>query len=320
MSEILDTAREVLRLEGAELLRHADLIGDEIERAVNLILACKGKVIVTGVGKSGHIGVKIAATLASTGTPSFFVHPTEALHGDLGMIGKDDMVLAISFSGESEELVRILPHLKRFGVKIIAMARDKNSSLGKVSDEFISLNIVKEACPLGAAPTVSTTLTLALGDALAICLMRQRRFGKEDFANFHPGGSLGKRLFVKVKDVMQSKNLPLANRNTSLKQAIDVMTHGKLGTVLLVNEKGALEAILSDGDLRRALMREDFDINDSALKYATKNPKMLDDKNMLAIDALNLIEQFKIQVLPVVENGVPAGILHIHDLTSLGLK
>ncbi|WP_297880606.1 KpsF/GutQ family sugar-phosphate isomerase [uncultured Campylobacter sp.] len=320
MSEILDTAREVLRLEGAELLRHADLIGDEIERAVNLILACKGKVIVTGVGKSGHIGVKIAATLASTGTPSFFVHPTEALHGDLGMIGKDDMVLAISFSGESEELVRILPHLKRFGVKIIAMARDKNSSLGKVCDEFIGLGIVKEACPLGAAPTVSTTLTLALGDALAICLMRQRRFGKEDFANFHPGGSLGKRLFVKVKDVMQSKNLPLANRNTSLKQAIDVMTHGKLGTVLLVNEKGALEAILSDGDLRRALMREDFDINDGALKYATKNPKMLDDKNMLAIDALNLIEQFKIQVLPVVENGVPVGILHIHDLTSLGLK
>ena len=320
MSEILDTAREVLRLEGAELLRHADLIGEEIERAANLILACKGKVIVTGVGKSGHIGVKIAATLASTGTPSFFVHPTEALHGDLGMIGKDDMVLAISFSGESEELVRILPHLKRFGVKIIAMARDKNSSLGKVCDEFISLNIVKEACPLGAAPTVSTTLTLGLGDALAICLMRQRRFGKEDFANFHPGGSLGKRLFVKVKDVMQSKNLPVASRNASLKQAIDVMTHGKLGTVLLVNEKGALEAILSDGDLRRALMREDFDINDGALKYATKNPKMLDDKNMLAIDALNLIEQFKIQVLPVVENGVPAGILHIHDLTSLGLK
>ena len=320
MSEILDTAREVLRLEGAELLRHADLIGEEIERAASLILACKGKVIVTGVGKSGHIGVKIAATLASTGTPSFFVHPTEALHGDLGMIGKDDMVLAISFSGESEELVRILPHLKRFGVKIIAMARDKNSSLGKVSDEFISLNIVKEACPLGAAPTVSTTLTLALGDALAICLMRQRRFGKEDFANFHPGGSLGKRLFVKVKDVMQSKNLPVASRNASLKQAIDVMTHGKLGTVLLVNEKGALEAILSDGDLRRALMREDFDINDGALKYATKNPKMLDDKNMLAIDALNLIEQFKIQVLPVVENGVPAGILHIHDLTRLGLK
>ena len=320
MSEILDTAREVLRLEGVELLRHVDLIGSEIERAVSLILACKGKVIVTGVGKSGHIGVKIAATLASTGTPSFFVHPTEALHGDLGMIGKDDMVLAISFSGESEELVRILPHLKRFGVKIIAMARDKNSSLGKVSDEFISLNIVKEACPLGAAPTVSTTLTLALGDALAICLMRQRRFGKEDFANFHPGGSLGKRLFVKVKDVMQSKNLPLASRNASLKQAIDVMTHGKLGTVLLVNEKGALEAILSDGDLRRALMREDFDINDGALKYATKNPKMLDDKNMLAIDALNLSEQFKSQVLPVVENGVPAGILHIHDLTSLGLK
>ena len=320
MSDTIKIAANVLKTEANELTRNAEILDGEFEKAVEVLYKTKGKVVVTGVGKSGHVGAKIAATLASTGTPSFFVHPTEALHGDLGMIGKDDMVLAISFSGESEELVRILPHLKRFGVKIIAMARDKNSSLGKVCDEFIGLNIVKEACPLGAAPTVSTTLTLSLGDALAICLMRQRRFGREDFANFHPGGSLGKRLFVKVKDVMQSKNLPVAKRNASLKQAIDVMTHGKLGTVLLVNEKGALEAILSDGDLRRALMREDFDINGDALKYATKNPKMLDDKNMLAIDALNLIEQFKIQVLPVVENGVPAGILHIHDLTSLGLK
>ena len=320
MSDTIKIAANVLKTEANELTRNAEILDGEFEKAVEVLYKTKGKVVVTGVGKSGHVGAKIAATLASTGTPSFFMHPTEAMHGDLGMIGKDDMVLAISFSGESEELVRILPHLKRFGVKIIAMARDKNSSLGKVCDEFISLSIVKEACPLGAAPTVSTTLTLGLGDALAICLMRQRRFGKEDFANFHPGGSLGKRLFVKVKDVMQSKNLPVAKRNASLKQAIDVMTHGKLGTVLLVNEKGALEAILSDGDLRRALMREDFDINGDALKYATKNPKMLDDKNMLAIDALNLIEQFKIQVLPVVENGVPAGILHIHDLTSLGLK
>ena len=188
---ILENAKDVLRLEANELLRHAELIGDEIERAVNLILECKGKLIVTGVGKSGHIGAKIAATLASTGTPSFFMHPTEALHGDLGMVGKDDLVLAISFSGESEELVRILPHIKRFGVKIIAMASNKNSSLGRICDEFISLKIEKEACPLGAAPTVSTTLTLALGDALAVCLMSERKFQKEDFANFHPGGSLG---------------------------------------------------------------------------------------------------------------------------------
>ena len=319
MSEILDTAREVLRLEGAELLRHAELIGGEIERAVNLILACKGKVIVTGVGKSGHIGVKIAATLASTGTPSFFMHPTEAMHGDLGMIGKDDTLLAISFSGESEELTKILPHVQRFGVPIVAMARDKFSTLGKFSNAFVKLDVSKEACPLDAAPTSSTTLTLALGDALAVCLMEKRGFKKEDFANFHPGGSLGKRLFLKVKDVMRSENLPIVRWNASLKQAIDTMTHGKLGTVLIVDKDGVLDAILSDGDLRRALMREDFDLNDAAIKYATIKPKELNDKEMLAIDALALIERYKIQLLAVVENGVPVGVLHIHDLANLGL-
>ena len=319
MSDTIKIAANVLKTEANELTRNAEILDGEFENAVETLYQTKGKVVVTGVGKSGHVGAKIAATLASTGTPSFFMHPTEAMHGDLGMIGKDDTLLAISFSGESEELTKILPHVQRFGVPIVAMARDKFSTLGKFSDAFVKLDVSKEACPLDAAPTSSTTLTLALGDALAVCLMEKRGFKKEDFANFHPGGSLGKRLFLKVKDVMRSENLPIVRWNASLKQAIDTMTHGKLGTVLIVDKDGVLDAILSDGDLRRALMREDFDLNDAAIKYATLKPKELNDKEMLAIDALALIERYKIQLLAVVENGVPVGVLHIHDLANLGL-
>ena len=319
MSDTIKIAANVLKTEANELTRNAEILDGEFEKAVEILYQTKGKVVVTGVGKSGHVGAKIAATLASTGTPSFFMHPTEAMHGDLGMIGKDDTLLAISFSGESEELTKILPHVQRFGVPIVAMARDKFSTLGKFSDVFVKLDVSKEACPLDAAPTSSTTLTLALGDALAVCLMEKRGFKKEDFANFHPGGSLGKRLFLKVKDVMRSENLPIVRWNASLKQAIDTMTHGKLGTVLIVDKDGVLDAILSDGDLRRALMREDFDLNDAAIKYATLKPKELNDKEMLAIDALALIERHKIQLLAIVENGVPVGVLHIHDLANLGL-
>ena len=319
MSEMIKVAANVLNMEANELTRNAEILDGEFEKAVEILYQTKGKVVVTGVGKSGHVGAKIAATLASTGTPSFFMHPTEAMHGDLGMIGKNDTLLAISFSGESEELTKILPHVQRFGIPIVAMAKDKFSTLGKFSDAFVKLDASKEACPLDAAPTSSTTLTLALGDALAVCLMKKRGFKKEDFANFHPGGSLGKRLFLKVKDVMRSENLPIVRWNASLKQAIDTMTHGKLGTVLIVDKDGVLDAILSDGDLRRALMREDFDLNDAAIKYATLKPKELNDKEMLAIDALALIERYKIQLLAVVENGVPVGVLHIHDLANLGL-
>ena len=319
MSDAIKIAANVLKMEANELTRNAEILDGEFEKAVEVLYQTKGKVVVTGVGKSGHVGAKIAATLASTGTPSFFMHPTEAMHGDLGMISKDDTLLAISFSGESEELTKILPHVQRFGVPIVAMAKDKFSTLGKFSDAFVKLDVSKEACPLDAAPTSSTTLTLALGDALAVCLMKKRGFKKEDFANFHPGGSLGKRLFLKVKDVMRSENLPIVRWNASLKQAIDTMTHGKLGTVLIVDKDGVLDAILSDGDLRRALMREDFDLNDAAIKYATLKPKELNDKDMLAIDALALIERYKIQLLAVVENGVPVGVLHIHDLANLGL-
>lgn len=320
MNEILHLAKNVLELEGNELIAHSLEISSEFEKALNLLYSCKGKVIVTGIGKSGHIGAKIAATLASTGTPAFFIHPTEAMHGDLGMLQTNDIVLAISYSGETNELIEILPHIKRYGNKIISMTKSEISTLAKFSDAFISINTSKEACDIVAAPTTSTTLTLALGDALAICLMKMRNFKANDFANFHPGGSLGKKLYLKAKDIMQTVNLPIVSEDVSLKIAIDTMTHGKVGSVLLTNKNGELIALLSDGDLRRALMRDDFDINDKAINYATKNPKTLDNAEILAFDALKIIEKYKIQLLVIVDkNQKPLGVLHIHDLTNLGL-
>lgn len=319
MSEILDYAKSVLQIEANELARHAQILDAKFENALNFIYACCGKIIVTGVGKSGHIGSKIAATLASTGTPSFFLHPTEAMHGDLGMVGKNDLILAISFSGESDEIAKILPHLKRFGVKIIAMTSDENSTLAKFSDEIISLKIQKEACPLGAAPTTSTTLTLALGDALALSLMKMRKFNEADFANFHPGGSLGRRLFLKVADIAHKSDLPIVSKDVSLKIAIDAMTHGKMGSVLLTDTNGELVAILSDGDLRRALMNPNFDVNDLAIKYATKDPITISDENMLAYTAAKIIRERKIQLLVLTNNGRLTGAIHIHDLSNLGL-
>ena len=205
-----EIVKDVLLTEAKELELASNSIFFEIEEIVELIVKSKGKLIVTGVGKSGLVGAKIAATLASTGTSSFFLHPTEAMHGDLGMIGKEDIVLGISYSGESEELIQILPHLKRFNIPLIAMAKNPNSTLAKYADYFINIAVTKEACPLDTAPTSSTTLTMAMGDALAVCLMKRRDFKKEDFASFHPGGSLGKKLFVKVNDLLRKDNLPAA--------------------------------------------------------------------------------------------------------------
>ena len=308
-------AKEVLEIEANELLK-ADVSG--IEKAVDIAYNTKGKVIVTGVGKSGLIGSKIAATLASTGTPSFFIHPTEALHGDLGMIGKDDSVIAISYSGESEELIKILPHIKRFDVPLIAMTGELNSTLARYADVILNIKVEKEACPLNVAPTSSTTLTLAMGDALAVCLMKKRNFTKEDFASFHPGGSLGKRLFIKVKDLMK-KDFPVANEKDSLKDAIIKMTQGKLGHVLFL-DKNRVKAILSDGDLRRAMMSEDFNLEKKAIDFATKNPKTINE-NVLASDALKFMEDNKIQLLPVIdENEKVIGVLHIHHLIEAGIK
>ena len=321
MQDFKEVAKEVLKLEANELLDAVNRIDDEINRAVELIAGIKGKLIITGVGKSGLIGAKIAATMASTGTSSFFIHPTEALHGDLGMMGEDDAVLAISYSGESEELVKILPHVKRFNIPLIAMAKDRNSSLGRYGDIFLSINVSKEACPLGVAPTTSTTLTLAMGDALSVCLMKKKDFKKEDFASYHPGGSLGKKLFVKVSDLMHTQDLPIVDEKTKLKEAVVVMSEGRLGNVLIKDDKDRLLAILSDGDLRRAIMREDFSMDSPALNYATKNPKVLDSSGMLASDALALIEKYKIQLIAITNKGGKIeGVLHIHDLIEAGIK
>ncbi len=313
-------ARDVLLTESKELENAALKIEDEIDSAVSLISKLKGKLIITGVGKSGLVGSKMAATFASTGTSSFFLHPTEAMHGDLGMIGKDDGLLAISYSGESEELTKILPHIKRFNIPLIAMARDINSTLGCYADVFLPINVEKEACPLGIAPTSSTTLTMALGDALAVCMMEYRGFKKEDFASFHPGGSLGKMLFTKIKDIMRVRDLPIVEPKTLLKDAIVTMSEGRLGNVLIA-QNGVLEAVLSDGDLRRALMRDDFSMEADSITYASSNPKYITDENMLASDALKLIEEYKLQHLVVTdENRKIKGVLHIHDLVEAGIK
>ena len=320
MQKHLDIAIEVLSLEASELIACSKRLGEEFDRAVEAIYALDGKLVIIGVGKSGLVGAKIAATMASTGTPSFFIHPTEAMHGDLGMIEKKDGILAISYSGESEELVAILPHLKRHGVSIIGMSSNISSTLAAFSDIHLDISVSKEACPLNVAPTSSTTLTMAIGDALAMALMKKKNFQKEDFAYFHPGGSLGKRLFVKVSDLMRKEGLPIVSCETILKDAIISMSEGKLGTVIFEKE-GVIVGVLSDGDLRRALMNDGFDINNSAFKYATKNPSIVYDENMLAVEALGLIEEKKIQLLLVAdEQKKLKGILHIHDLVEAGIK
>ncbi|MBU1659417.1 KpsF/GutQ family sugar-phosphate isomerase [bacterium] len=316
-----EIAQETLNIEAQALLNAAKNMSDVFEDAVKTILSCKGKLIVTGVGKSGLIGAKMAATFASTGTPSFFLHPTEALHGDLGMISTNDVVIAISYSGESEELSSILPHIKRFGTPIIGMTKNANSTLGKYSDLVIDVIVEKEACPLDIAPTSSTTLTLALGDALAVCLMRARDFKKSDFASFHPGGALGKKLFVKVSDLMNTTDLPIVSKETKVKNAIVKISEGRLGTVLITDAQNRLLALVSDGDIRRALMQDDFSLEENVFKYATLNPMSINDENMLASEALVLIEEKKIQLLVVTDKDKKVkGVLHIHTLIEKGIS
>ena len=315
-----EIAKNTLLIEAEALQKRAQNIGDEFEEAVELILGCKGKLIITGVGKSGLIGAKMAATFASTGTPSFFLHPTEALHGDLGMIGSDDVVLAISYSGESNELSSILPHLKRFKVPLLGMTKNENSSLGSYSDLWIDISIDKEACPLGIAPTTSTTLTLAMGDALAVALMEARDFQKEDFASFHPGGSLGRQLFIKIEDLMQTKNLPCVKADTSIKEAVMTMSSGRLGTVFIEDDQGKFLGLVSDGDIRRSLMQSDFDIESDIISIANTQPKSVDNAQMLAVDALTLIETHKIQLLTVIKDKKLAGAVHLHTLVEAGIK
>ena len=319
--DLIKIAQETFHTEADALYKAAERLDQNFLDAISLILETKGKLIITGVGKSGLVGAKMAATFASTGTSSFFLHPTEALHGDLGMIGKGDTLLAISSSGESEELTKILPHIKRFDIPLIGLTGNESSSLGSYADVFLDISVEKEACPLGVAPTTSTTLTMALGDALAVSLMEQRGFKQEDFASFHPGGSLGKKLFVRIKDLMRTTELPIINHTTKLKDAIVAMSEGKLGTVLIVDETDTFIAILSDGDLRRALMKEGFSLDHLAIEYASKNPKSYTNTELLASDALEIIENGRIQLLPITnETGNIIGVLHIHDLINAGIK
>jgi len=319
--DLIKIAQETFHIEADALNKAAQRLDQNFLDAVELIMNTKGKLIITGVGKSGLVGAKMAATFASTGTSSFFLHPTEALHGDLGMLGEDDTLLAISSSGESEDLTKILPHIKRFDIPLIGLTGQKASSLGRYADVFLDISVEKEACPLNIAPTTSTTLTMALGDALAVALMEKREFKKEDFASFHPGGSLGKKLFIKIKDLMRTETLPIIDEKTTVKDAVVSMSEGKLGTVLITDKKGKFIALLSDGDLRRALMNETFSLDHSAITYATKNPKSYHNTELLASEALEIIENDRIQLLPITnEADKIIGVLHIHDLINAGIK
>jgi len=318
---LITIAQETLLLEANALETAAARLDERFLEAIDIILETKGKLIITGVGKSGLVGAKMAATFASTGTSSFFLHPTEALHGDLGMISKGDTLLAISSSGESEELTKILPHIKRFEIPLIGLTSNPLSSLAKYADAVLDISVEKEACPLGVAPTTSTTLTMALGDALAVTLMKHKGFKEQDFASFHPGGTLGKKLFIKIKDLMKTQDLPIINTQSSLKDAVFVMSDGKLGTVLIVDENQKFVALLSDGDLRRALMHEGFSLEQRAIDYATKNPMHYDNTELLASEALEIIENARIQLLPLISpQGAILGVLHIHDLINAGIK
>ena len=318
---LIQVAKDTFQTEADALLKAAQRLDQNFLDAIDLILKTQGKLIITGVGKSGLVGAKMAATFASTGTSSFFLHPTEALHGDLGMIGKEDTLLAISSSGESEELTKILPHIKRFNIPLIVLTGDPKSSLGIYADVVLDIAVEKEACPLGIAPTTSTTLTMALGDALAVALMKKKGFKKEDFASFHPGGTLGKKLFIRIKDLMRTENLPVITKDTTLKDAIVIMSQGKLGHILIVDETDTFVALLSDGDLRRALMKENFSLDELAITYANQTPTSYTNTELLAAEALEILEEGKIQLLPITtETQKIIGVLHIHDLINAGIK
>ncbi|GAA7944544.1 KpsF/GutQ family sugar-phosphate isomerase [Helicobacter pylori] len=263
---------------------------------------------------------KIVASMLSTGNKSAFLHPTEAMHGDLGMVEKNDVVLMISYGGESLELLNLVSHLKRLSHKIITFTKSPNSSLSKLGDYYLSLKIKKEACPINTAPTTSTTLTLALGDVLMACLMRAKNFSQEDFASFHPGGLLGKKLFVKVKDLLQTTNLPLIAPSTSFKDALIEMSEKRLGSAILVNEANELVGILSDGDVRRALLKG-LSLESEVKHFATLKPKSFKNLDALLLEALEFLERHKIQLLVCVDDcNKVLGVLHLHQLLELGLK
>ena len=322
-AEIRNSALETLKIEADSVMKLTDRIDDEFEAAVNLILDCHARVVVTGMGKSGHIGKKIAATLASTGMPSFFMHPGEAFHGDLGMVTDKDVVIAISNSGESSEIVKILPIIKRIGAKIIAMCGRRDSNLGKFADYYLDISVEREACPYGLAPTASTTATLAMADALAMALMKVRKFTDQDFAVFHPGGALGRRLLLTVEHVMhKGEENPVIHYTKSAKEALFLMTDKGLGATSVVNDNGEFMGLVTDGDIRRILRKGSEFLDEPVDKLMTKNPLTITSEKM-ATEALSIMEKHKprpITVLPVVdEDNKPVGIVHLTDLLKQGV-
>jgi arabinose-5-phosphate isomerase len=319
-NRIVARGRAVLTTEAEAINALLPRLGTEFATACQFILDCKGRLIVSGMGKSGHIGNKLAATFASTGTPAFFVHPGEASHGDIGMLTAQDVVLAISYSGETDELITILPVIKRLDVPLIGMTGRTDSTLARASSVVLDVSVAIEACPLNLAPTASTTATLALGDALAVAVLEARGFTEEDFARSHPGGSLGRRLLLHVEDVMHSGDaLPLVTPDTLLRDGLKEMTRKRLGMTTIVDEQRHLLGVFTDGDLRRALDKQ-IDLHATLMgEVMTANPKRVAPR-MLAAAAVHLMETHKITVLPVVDdNNVVVGALNVHDLFRAGV-
>ena len=319
---MIETAKRVLQIEAEAVLALQSRIDDTFVRAVEMLLACQGKVVVTGMGKSGLICQKIAATMASTGTPTFFLHPAEGIHGDLGMLSKGDVVIAVSFSGETEEVNRILPVIKRMGLPLIAMSGNPHSTLGIAGDVHLDISVAEEACPLGLAPTASTTATLAMGDALAVALLDARGFKAEDFALFHPGGALGKRLLLRVEDLMHvGDEIPLVAPEMLLRDALFEITSKQLGVTGIVDAQNSLLGVFTDGDLRRIMQQGLECLQQPIQQVMSTEPKRILRKN-LAAKALQIMETHSITSLFVFANEqgtVPVGIVHLHDLLKSGV-
>jgi len=321
-TEILDAARRVIKIEAEAVEALGARLDERFAKAVEMLLVCSGRVVVTGMGKSGLICQKMAATMASTGTPAIFLHPAEGVHGDLGMLMKGDVVIAVSNSGETEEITRILPIIKRMGLPLIAMAGYPESTLARAGDVFLDISIKEEACPLQLAPTASTTVTLAMGDALAVALLLQRGFREEDFALYHPGGALGKRLLLRVEDLMHvGEDVPTVNAGTPLKDALYEISSKKLGITGIVDEEGVLIGVFTDGDLRRNIEQGIEVLNRPICELAVGKPKRILRTN-LAAKSLQRMEEYQITSLFVFETEEdlkPIGIIHLHDLLKAGV-
>jgi arabinose-5-phosphate isomerase len=319
---IIEEAKRVLKVEAEAILDLSERIDENFSRAVELLLHCKGKVILMGMGKSGQIGQKIASTFASTGTPAFFLHPAEGANGDFGMVAKEDVVIVISKSGETREMIEVLPLIKRYGNRLITLTGNLKSTLAKASDVCLNIDVKEEACPLGLAPTASTTVTLALGDALAVTLMEEKGFKKEDFALLHPGGTLGKKLLLKVDDLIHvGEDFPMVSEKALMKDVIFEITSKRLGVTGVCNKDGDLVGVITDGDLRRALEKCDDLLQREASKVMTTNPKWI-EKGALAAKAVQRMEEYSITSLFVfnqIGDKVPVGIIHLHDLLKAGV-